>query len=278
MNLSGLHEARDVAFNSQLFNMLRFVQLFDPNGPTFLNFNFHRLIGVLSIVTILCITVIGTLGFAVESEDPVDNIGLLLLLFVFLHDFLSIIKISFFIWKTEKIWELFDLARMNFIENRQCLKYITILSACRNRSVTITNFLCGYATAIIVLWFVYPLGANAFMVMHDVRDQRFENVFNLRYPVTIYVYNSYYFVFYAIEVVLGMFIVYGIIIFNCILISFSCIIIGHCEIYTLAFENVWNKPIPRQGKFISAKLIIRNLMLYVASNFIRKLSRSREIV
>lgn len=262
-------EVHDVAINLELYKLFRFYYVFEPSQSKIFGFHFYRFTGILITVFIQSCVLFGLLGCFMEMEDTLDYIELFVFVFVNLSNFLSVIKICVFTYKANDTWDLFEVTRIHFLKNERCLKYgDEILEKVRNKSIKLTNFIFGFAFMTCIIWMIYPLVVNFFMLATDqINNQRYQNVFNMRYPVTINTYNQYYLVFYAIEVILAAFILYNSILIDTFLVSFCWVIIAQYEILTKAFENIGY-----EDTFQNRKLVLKYFLpsVFIPVFIIRK--------
>lgn len=215
--------------------------MFDTSSAKIFNVNGHRLAWILITFSIQIIIAFGLVGFFVETEDTVDEILLMHLLLYYINNCMCLFKIIVFVRKADCIWQLFDVSKMNFIDNRRCRKHVEILRKYRALSVKLTDFFSNYAIIATVGWALSPLVVNFSSANDD--SKRFENVFNFRFPVTTFVYNNYYFAFYLMELVVTVYLVYTYVVFDLFVFSFCYTIIAQYEVIALAFENIgYNLP------------------------------------
>lgn len=233
-------EMDKVAFNLALFKKLRFYHIFAPNSPKVFNFNAYRLgLAIVIIPSFFFNMIFGSVGFFVRMEDTIDDIGIYQIIFTYLNYFLSFFKLYMFVYNANNIWDLLEVTRINFMTSKHCLKHINILHEYRRLSIKITNFLSIFITLTILSWWMFPILVNNFLhAKSDDEIQRFENVINFRYPLSIKVYNHYFYFIYVIEATTGVIIEYGILITDVILISISYVLIAHYEIHNMAFTGI----------------------------------------
>jgi len=245
-------EVNDVAIDISLYKLLRFYHVFDPSSSKIFGFHFYRFTGILLTVFIQSCVLFGLSGFFMEMEDTLNYIELFEFVFVNLSNFLSVLKICIFIYKANDTWDLFEVTHTHFLKSEQCCKYRDeVLEKVRKKSIKLTNFIFGFAFMTFVIWMIYPLAVNFFMLATDqINNQRYQNIFNMRYPVTIKTYNQYYFVFYGIEVIMGAFILYNSILIDTFLVSFCWVIIAQYEILTSAFGNIGDEATFQNRKFV----------------------------
>lgn len=233
----GLLHDDESAINLALFKQYRFYHIFDPDSPKIFNYNCYRLVNVVYIVMVMIFFVYSTLGFVVDTGDTVDSIDITLTMFIYTVAALSFLKICVFLYKADNVWDLFDFTRLDFLTSSRCRDNITVLHKYREMSIKITNIFLKYFTAVFITWLFAPLIFNTFIGI-DVTNQRYQNVFNLRYPVNASFYNQHFLVFYLIEFAMGIFILYYSVIVDNFLISMCLSTIGQYEVLNLAFKSI----------------------------------------
>lgn len=233
----GLLKDEEVSINLALFKRYRFYHIFDPNSPKILNYNIYKLVNIVFIVIVTIFTIYSTLGFVIETGDTVDSIDITLTMFIYTVTALSFLKICVFLYKADHVWDLFDFTRLDFMTSNRCQDYIAVLHKYRNVSIKITNVFQNYFTGVFVTWLFAPLIFNTFIGI-DNPNQRYQNIFNLRYPVNTSFYNQNFNVFYLIEIALGLFILYYSVIVDNFLISMCLSTIAQYEVLYLAFESI----------------------------------------
>ncbi|CAH1710664.1 unnamed protein product [Aphis gossypii] len=233
-------EVSNVAINIKLYKLLRFYHLFDPNSTDIFGYHFYRFTGIFITVFIQLFVLFGLLGCFMEMEDTINDIEQFIFIFVNLSNFLSVMKLCVFTYKAKNTWDLFDVTCIHFLKSEKCCKYRNeILEKVRNKSIKLTNFIFGFATMTFIIWTIYPLVVNLFLIKTDQNNlQRYQNIFNMRYPVTINTYNQYYFFFYTIEMIMGFFILYNSILIDTFLVSFCWVLIAQYEILSEAFGSI----------------------------------------
>jgi len=236
-------EPNKIVINIPLFKQVRLYQLFDPNTRKILNVNVYCITLVLITVIVQCIVVYGLLGFLVEMEDDIDDITSFLLIFFHSMNTLVILKIIVFVYKANEIWDLFDIANIHFLDSEKCRKHIGILRKYGDLSIKITNLLRFLPIATFIGWSLFPL--MTYMTSsgnHDsdrmTTNQRFNCIYNFRFPVTVRNFNYHFVLFYIMEL---MTLIYSLVVhtvFDIFIISFCSVIIAQYEIVARAFEDV----------------------------------------
>lgn len=255
----------DVIINLVLFKQYYFYHLFNPNSPKIFNYNVYRLIHIVYIMVIFCFTIFSALTFVLKTKDQVfDYVELLLLMFVYIVIGISFLKILVFLYKADTIWNLFSFTRIDFLTSRRCQKHVAILHMYREKSKKSTNFFQNYCLAVLTLWIVTPLFLNAAM-KPETLNRRYNNIFNLRYPVNTSIFNEYYYAFYLIEILVGFFLLYYSALIDNYLISFCWTIIAQLEVITCAYESIGNEDTIEKlqnGKFVN--IYIFNILIEIS--------------
>lgn len=230
----------EVAINLSLFKRYRFFHIFNPNGSKILSYDKYKFANVIFILVITGYNIFSATCFFTDTMDTVDYVELLLLVFIYTIIVISLLKISVLLFNADRIWDLFDLTRLDFLTSRRCRDSVEILHKYRDRSTMITDLYQNYSTGVFIIWMIVPLVLNTFVMTEPSADQRYHNIFNMQYPVTATVYNRYYYMFYLMEIAMGIFVLnYSMIIDN-FLISLCWAIIGQYEVITTAFGSIGN--------------------------------------
>lgn len=236
-------EANRIVINIPLFKQICLYQLFNPNVRKILNVNVYRLALVLLTVIVQCIVVYGLFGFFIEMEDEIDDVTLSLLIFFHSMNTLIVLKTIIFVYKANEIWNLFDVAYEQFLSSAKCRKHVGILQRYGNLSVKFTNMLCFMPLMTFTGWSAFPL--MTYMMTSGNLDsdgitanQRFNCIYNFRFPVTIHYFNNHFLLFYFMELVTLFYSVAIHTIFDIFIISFCCTLIAQYEIIARAFEDV----------------------------------------
>lgn len=230
----------EVAINLALFKRYQFYHIFNPNGSKLFNYDTYKVTNVMFIVAVTSYTIFSAMCFfCTDTVNTIDSIDLLLIIFIYSVIVVSLLKITVLLYNSNQIWELFGLARFDFLTSRRCHKHLGILNKYRDRSITITNLYQNYSTMVFIIWLIVPLVLNTFVIVEGP-NQRYHNIFNMKYPVSASIYNHYYYLFYLMEIAMGIFILnYSIIIDN-FLISLCWVIIAQYEVITKSFESIGN--------------------------------------
>jgi len=231
---------QEVAINLVLFKMLQFFYLCNPKSLRIFNYNIYHLIVNLYTVITQCIVAFGSFGFfnTIVLNNNDDRITLPLFIVIQEGNFLALMKISFIIYNSDKIWDLLNLTRLKFLTSSQCSKYTRLLHENHINSITITNVFSSFAAIVALLWVVSPIVVNVYMIKSGIQFESYENIFNFQYPVSLRTYNQYFFIFYTFEIILSVFLLYCLTLFNSLFITFAFVLITQYEILALAYENI----------------------------------------
>lgn len=142
-------------------------------------------------------------------------------------------------YNADKIWKLFNVTRLNFLTSELCCKNIKLLIKNRDTSIKLTNIYAILTIVVMSQWMWFPTLINTFMVPEN--NQRPQNIFNFRFPVTLYYYNQYYNIFWAMEMIVAIFFVYSFMVFDVLLITFCRVLNGQHEVLTQACKEIGQK-------------------------------------
>lgn len=233
-----------------IFEMIGFYHIFDPNNTKIYNYNVFQFISIVISFIVLCITLYGTLGFFMEMEGIVDIIDYIQIVGGMMQTYFGVLKILMFIYNKNIIWAVLDITRPNFIKSKQS-KDIGIQREHRRTIIKVSNIIFIFLISFFIIWIVFPLIINSFMVKSNDGTRRFENILNLRYPVTINVFNDYYLIFYLAEVLLMVYVVYSALI-HVLLINYICNVFAMLyKLNTIAFKQIGHQQPIINGKLVT---------------------------
>ncbi|CAH1716755.1 unnamed protein product [Aphis gossypii] len=234
-----LLEPNEVSINLKLFKFIRFFHIFDPNIRKICNINVYHLAFHIINCVIGCIVIYGLLGYFTEMEDVFNIINQIQLMFCILIYYSSLLKIITFLYKANNIWDLLLVSKINFLTSTQCKTHIDILHKYRNKSIKITNIISTIGVVTTLEWIMYPLLLQL-LQKEDANksNQRFENIFNFRFPVTINYYNNNYVIFYIMESFIAMYLLYIYVAVDVFFISVCYVMIAHYEMIKNAYGNI----------------------------------------
>lgn len=233
----------EVVINVALFKALGIFALCDPNSPKAFGCNAYRLACVVIIVTVHCINAYGLLGFVAPgaglTSGGMDDITLFPIVFTYLNVSMCSFKLLTAVHNANAIWELLDVTRTGFLSSARCARHAALLRGYRATSIAVTNSLVRFAGLILIVWVATPFATNAFAPSSSADpSRRYDNVYNIPYPVSQDVYNRYYFAFYVMELALGLFLFFATVMLITITFSFSLTVIAQYEIVFLAVAEV----------------------------------------
>ncbi|XP_025192333.1 uncharacterized protein LOC112592486 [Melanaphis sacchari] len=236
-------EPNEVSINLKLFKLFRFFHLFDPKSQKIFNFNVYYLAWFIINCVIGCILVYGLLGYFTETEDVFDITFHLQLVFCYLLYYLALLKIITFLYKAHNFCDLLHVTRMDFLTSTHCQTHIGILYKYRNKSIKITNLISSFGILTTLEWILFPLMLQL-LQKEDLNqlNRRFENIFNLRFPVTSHFYNNNYVIFYIMESSIAIFLLYVTVVIDLFFISVCYVMIAQYEMIKRAYETVNRKP------------------------------------
>lgn len=245
-------ERDEIAINFELFQSMRIFDFLGPNSRTIYNYNVYRLTAILLITLAFFDVTFGFLGSIIGSElkETSESLAEFAMINTYLNLYVGMFKSLMITYNADNLWDVLQVTRKDFLSSHLCLKNIEILDKTRKTSISITNFFSKYLFALYCGWVLSPLIINASMIVSGTKVPRYENVSNYPYPVTTSFYNTYYFLFYLVElIVVGNFF-YFLVTFNVLFISLLYAITAQYEIISRAFEYVGHDLTPQNGKSI----------------------------
>lgn len=228
------------SINLALYKRFGFYQLFDPSSPKMFNINIYRLINVLFLIVIQILTAYSVAGFFVGLMDQLSDIDLFLMIMFYYNSVLSLLKIIIILYKADQMWELIEITRSDFLTSARCSKHINILYGYRDKLIKITSILNCIAIFTFLLWIILPIVFNTFAV-NDDPDLRINSIVNLPFPGSTKLYNRFYWLFYFMEVALGIFNMYYTLLIDTFIMSLCWTIMGQYDMVSEAFVNIGNE-------------------------------------
>lgn len=236
----------EAVLNVALFKALGIFALCNPNGPKMFGHNAYRLTYIVIIAIVHCIVAYGLLGFVARDARPandggsggIDDITLFPIIFTYLNAFMCSFKMSIVVYNANRIWDLLDVTRSGFLSSALCAQHVGVLREYRATSIATTNFLARFAGFTLIVWLATPFVSNAFASAGADSSRRYENIYNIPYPVSPDVYNRYYFAFFLLELTLSLFLFSSTIVLNTIVFSCSSAVIAQYEIVVRAFAGL----------------------------------------
>lgn len=232
------------AINLTLFKIIGFYQLVDPNGPKMFGYNVYKLVNITLITVTTVITVVGLSGFVYTSNNSKDDIfKIMQLLFYIACITVGNMKMIIIIYNAKQIWNLFNIAHESFLSSENCRKYYLNLKCCGKRFERTFQWYIFIFFMTAFLWIVVPIIIlNNHQIGHT-KTQNNENTYminvvNLKYPITVNTYNTFYKFIYVMEVMIVLYSAYGLVAFDTFLIAILQLISTHYEIISLAYENL----------------------------------------
>lgn len=235
---------RKVALNLTMYKQLGFYQLLDPNGPKIYGYHIYSTVLKTFLIAVQFISIFGALGFFIEMNDTVgaDNkkTSSFEIIVILTNCTLSSLKMYTLLSNADVIWNMFDITCINFLQCVQNSEIITkkLVKRCV-RSTKITSLIAYSFFGGMILWIMGPwfiANEKHSDPLNNIVSRRHENIINIKFPVTVKIYNQYFFAFYIMEIAIGFCIVYGSILVDAFLMSFCWIISAQYQSVTSAYK------------------------------------------
>lgn len=227
----------EFVINLKLLKQSRFYCLIDPNGRRIFSYNIFRLIFLIIFVAIHMVVIYSNLGLIVEVDYQLSNVEFFLIMFADLLNSITFYKTWILLYRMDKIMDLFDVTRIDFMISKQCCKNNKILYGYRNTINKYTNFYCIFCIVVFIQWIIFAYLGHL-LGPGKSEDHRFPNVINMPFPVNIQTYNQYYVIFFVLETICGVFLLYCNLMIDVYLLSYGWIIIAQYEVIYLAFKDL----------------------------------------
>lgn len=241
MNPEKMFNGRPVVLNLSMYKQLGFYQLLDPKGPHIFGYHIYRTVIKIFLLIVQFITIFGAIGLFIDEEDSGATFGKSYsfeIIIILTNCILSSLKMYMLVSNSNIIWNLFELTCVDFLKCSQHSKSITanFVKRCK-KSTTITKWIARSFLIGLILWMMGPFITDK-KYEEPNASHRYLNIINLKFPVTVNIYNDYYFVFYLMEVAVGFCIVYGSVLVDAFLMSFCWVISAQYQSVTKAYETL----------------------------------------
>lgn len=227
----------EVIINLKLLKQSHFYSLIDPNGKQVFGCNIFRLIFIIIFITVHTLVIYSNVGLFVDVDYKLSRVEFFLVMFADLLNCLNGFKTCILLYQVDKIVDLLDVTRINFMTSELCRRNNKILDGHRNTIKKFSNFYCIFCSVVVTQWIFIAFLTNVFTEEKNLND-RIPNVINMPFPVNIRTYNQYYNLFFVIETTFTVFILYCILMIDTYLLSFGWIIIAQYELVALAFKDL----------------------------------------
>jgi len=250
------------AFNLTLFRTIGYYQMVDPNSKKIFGYNIYNVINITLVIFTSIMTVIGLSGFVYKTDNITseeNSFTDIQMLFYLSCIGLGNLKIAITVYNADAIWKLFNVAHESFLTNKHCKqdKYKLNKRGKQFSRIFSWYFLMFIMTAIA--WSVVPIVVNNHAASNETQNNEniyMTNIANLRYPITVKTYNTFYKGFYALEFIMVWYSAYGLVVFDLFIVALLQLLATHYEIISSAYENFKYKAENKDGEL---KYIILSL-------------------
>jgi len=240
-------EADKFAINLNLLKRCYFYHIINLNGPKFLNRNVYWLIFMVYLAIVMCIFLFGHVGL-IRMEDTVDAIDIILIVFTYSACYVCFIKSLVLLYRPDIVWNMLDATRIDFLTSKLCRNNTNSLYDQRERIIKVTDLYYYVLHIVFVQWTLYPCLFNAFDDTTSIH--RYQNILNLRFPISVGTYNQYFFIFYFLELIVLYYILYNLISYDILIMSMCWVITHQYKILAKSFADVGYENKPPLGKNI----------------------------
>lgn len=236
----------------QLFKLFGVYQLVDPSSPKIFHFKVYNLINFFLVLCSTTLVVIGLSGIFFKVEKPTIKIENAFkdfqMVFVIACAMVGNIKIMTIVLNTNEIFNLLNIAHESLLsiklskKNQDHVKFGKHF----NKVFPWYSFLLFIS---LILWIITPLFLN---ITNSVSSKNIHkpNFFNLKYPIKVETYNTFFTEFYIVESIITIYSIYCIIIFDLFLFSILQMLSNYYEIISSTFEYFDIRSEKKDGEFI----------------------------
>lgn len=231
---------KETIFDETILKCILYLKLISAS-PKIFNINVCRLVGSVIIIIMQCTIVYGLTGQITQPDNAIDFYSKCQITFIVASHLQIILMIITLLYKTDDICDLSKIMSEDFLTSSRCCQHVGILRKYRRLSIKLAYIFIFLMGASYVAWASFPLLLN--MQHRNNKSvhgyvRRYENMINFQFPVTTAVFNDYYLLFYAIEIIITLYMTIVNIFYNIFFIVFGLAIIGQYEVIARAFENV----------------------------------------
>jgi len=226
------------AMSFTLLKLTGFYQMINPNSPKMFGYNIYHLIHIFLVVFTSTVAVTGLTGLVYNNDDPLQN-GFQDMQILFAISCLTVgnIKVIIIICNANKIWKTFDVEHQSVFSNKYYQKNHFKIKDCREHSRrTLTWYIFIFYTA-AVFWILLPNIVNIDETATNKCIRKI-NILNLKYPIKLEIYNTYYNAFYVIEAIFCGYVVFGLVVFDIFILAKLQLISTQYDILSSAYEHI----------------------------------------
>lgn len=246
----------EVALNLVYYKWLRLYKVFDPNSQQIFNYNLFRFFGIIYIIFVQCSFVFGSLGFFLETNHTYDITAQMSFWYFVICNASCTLKFIVIIYKATDMWNLLNVLEIKFFKSKSlyCLENTKTLKENKTKISQFTIYFLICLFIIFLLWVTYPLIINTSKKLNENPNELYNNILSLWYPVTIKIYNQFFYFFYFFEFGIMLYYIYSLLVDN-FLICLGLIIAIQSKILTQAFANIGRQVKPHTVTKVYGKII-----------------------
>lgn len=247
-----MSEGKKYAINLWLFKLIGFYQMFNPKSLKMFGHNVHNIIHCILIILTTAMTAFGFIGFF-YNVDGSSNIGFkdMQMMFYITCIVVGNLKLIILINNVNKIWKFFEMFHETFLSSKHCKLELYKLKSYKSNFSKVFSLYLFLFSMTVVLWILTPIFLNSHLLNKETQENeniRFINSINMRFPVTVETYNSFYNFFFMLESTMVAYAGYGLVTFDLFVIALLLLISTQYEIVSSAYENL--KFVDENGELI----------------------------
>lgn len=233
-----MNEEDSYAISFTLLKFIGFFQMINPNSPKRFGYSIYHMIHIFLVVLTTTVAVTGLTGLIYHNNDSLNNgFQNIRILFSIAVQTIGNIKVIITICNADELWKTFEIAHESFSSNKYCKKNRFKVLNCRKhfRRTSIWYIIIFYMAAFF--WILLPNVVNIDETATNNYIRKI-NILNLKYPIKVETYNTYYNAIYVIEAIVCVYSIFGLILFDIFLFEELQLISIQYEMLSSAYENM----------------------------------------
>ncbi|XP_022160392.1 uncharacterized protein LOC111026600 [Myzus persicae] len=218
-------QEKQYIFNMKLARIICLYQILIPNSTSIFGYNIYHIV----------IVIFGSFMFAISMLFPIgllylrnDIIAIMYYMGCISNFLLSSFKMGNILYHAKDIWKCIDVTSFNYISYKHYDR--NVFKNWQTRSIRITYIYIVIALSAFFCWIFSPSVMNKSIITIRNIDGSYSkyrmNIFNIYLIASHETYNKYFYIFYAIEIIISICYVYFTIVFD-VLMLLLCFAISY---------------------------------------------------
>jgi len=250
VTIIAMNKEEKYAMSFTLLNFIGFYQMVNPNSPKMFGYNIYHVIHMCIVVLSTTVTVLGLTGFVYNNDEPLnDGFQNMQMLFFITCITVGNLKVIMVICNADELWNLLNIAHESFLSSTYCQQNYYKLKNCGEKTVRILLWYIFLFYMTAVSWITLPNIVNIDETAND-NNIRKKSIANLKYPIKVKTYNTYYNTIYVTESLMTCYSTCGLVLFDIFLLSMLKLISVQYEIVSSAYQHLEFKSGNENGNWL----------------------------